>query len=337
MQDLALPIATVPTVEQINLEYRLSQSKASEAVQHAVNCGLLLLQVKAGLAHGEWLPWLKAQQESGAIEFSERTAQAYIRVASNPQRAADFKAPSIRAALELLTEEKPPVDQSALELETAKERLAREAAEANAKAEAEARVIADRDKESWRAQAIAEKKAKTEAEQKAQIAQGEAATLRRTLAAEADKLAEAKILETRLEVSKAKEEADKLKESIKSLKREREDAIQRGVQNKLREQQSSLDAKEAQLVSIEQRIDFLKSQLTPMEGANKAIAHHRPLISKIDHDINEIAVFIGDAFDPSKCPTPPEAIIREWEHGAQKIRQLADMIQLALRGALPHE
>ena len=193
------------------------------------------------------------------------------------------------------------------------------------------------EKEEFRKQYVDEMRAGKEKTQLIQTAQTESATLRRTLAAEADKLADAKILETRLEVSHAKEEASKLKESIKALKREREDAIQRGVQNKLREQQSSLDAKEAQLVSIEQRIDFLKNQLTPMEGANKAIARHRPLIAKIDHDINEIAVFIGDAFDPSKCPAPPEEIIREWEHGAQKIRQLADMIHLALRGALPHE
>ena len=73
MNDIAqapLVAEYIPTVEAINLEYRLSQSKASEAVQHAINCGLMLLQVKASLKHGEWLPWLKQQQESGAVEFT---------------------------------------------------------------------------------------------------------------------------------------------------------------------------------------------------------------------------------------------------------------------------
>jgi predicted metal-dependent hydrolase len=59
----------------------------------------------ASLAHGQWLPWLKAQQESGAIEFTERTASRYIRVASNRTRVSDSEnSPSIRAALELLTD-----------------------------------------------------------------------------------------------------------------------------------------------------------------------------------------------------------------------------------------
>lgn len=71
----------LPTVEQINLEHRLANSKASEAVQHALNCGLMLSQVKASLAHGEWLPWLKQQQESGLIGFSHKTATKYMNLA----------------------------------------------------------------------------------------------------------------------------------------------------------------------------------------------------------------------------------------------------------------
>ncbi|NVZ11726.1 hypothetical protein HW932_20985 [Allochromatium humboldtianum] len=52
------------------------------------------------------MPWLKQQQESGAVDFSEVTAQRYMRIASNPSRATDLERPSIRAALELLTEDK---------------------------------------------------------------------------------------------------------------------------------------------------------------------------------------------------------------------------------------
>ena len=57
------------------------------------------------LNHGEWLPWLKRQQESGAISFTERTASKYMRVASNRNHGSDLiEAPSIRAALELLSD-----------------------------------------------------------------------------------------------------------------------------------------------------------------------------------------------------------------------------------------
>ena len=64
----------------------------------ATNCGLMLLQVKASLPHGRWLSWLKQQQESGAIEFSERTASKYMRVAANRNHGSDLEAPSIRAS-----------------------------------------------------------------------------------------------------------------------------------------------------------------------------------------------------------------------------------------------
>ena len=121
MNDIAqapLVAEYIPTVEAINLEYRLSQSKASEAVQHAINCGLMLLQVKASLKHGEWLPWLKQQQESGAVEFSQPTASRYMTLARNYSRENNLiEQPSIRAALELLTEDKADESQPALELE----------------------------------------------------------------------------------------------------------------------------------------------------------------------------------------------------------------------------
>ncbi|MBV5273389.1 MAG: hypothetical protein JZU52_07015 [Lamprocystis purpurea] len=221
-------------------------------------------------------------------------------------------------------------------------------AEATAKAEEDGRKLTARlvqeavdklqeEKESWRQQAIGEKKTRTVAEQKAETAQAEAATLRRTLALEAERLAQAKVMEARAEIRHSKEQADKLKDTIKSLKHEREDAIQRGVTNKLREQQSTLDSREAQLVSLEQRIAFLKSELEPLTEANQAVARHRPRIVEADHLINSIAVLISDAFDPAHCGAPPEEIRREWEHGAKKIDQLAEMIRLAISGGFDHE
>src|SRR5512144_2268302 len=84
------PTAVIPTAQQIDSEHRLALAKAGEAIQHAINCGRMLLEVKASLNHGEWLPWLKAQQEGGAISFSEVTAQRYMRVASNPSRVTDL-------------------------------------------------------------------------------------------------------------------------------------------------------------------------------------------------------------------------------------------------------
>ena len=58
----------------------------------------MLLQIKAGLNHGEWLPWLKRQQESGEIEFSQPTASKYMRLAANYNRDFNLEGvTSIRA------------------------------------------------------------------------------------------------------------------------------------------------------------------------------------------------------------------------------------------------
>lgn len=73
--------------------------KAGDALREVLLQGGDLLRVKSQLKHGQWAPWLA--KNCGSI--SERTAQDYMRLAANPQRAADFiAAGSIRQALALL-------------------------------------------------------------------------------------------------------------------------------------------------------------------------------------------------------------------------------------------
>ncbi len=72
-------------------------------------------EVKASLSHGEWLPWLNGEIESGRLKVKARQANTYMKIASNPQRDADLlEAPSIRAALELLSDKEPAEQQGAL-------------------------------------------------------------------------------------------------------------------------------------------------------------------------------------------------------------------------------
>jgi hypothetical protein len=69
------------------------------AMKHAIAAGELLAEAKSKVPHGEWLPWLEAN-----CEMSERTAQAYMRIArelgklepAKAQRVADL---SVRDAL----------------------------------------------------------------------------------------------------------------------------------------------------------------------------------------------------------------------------------------------
>jgi site-specific DNA-methyltransferase (adenine-specific) len=68
-----------------NREHDLCRTSAYSMVEHAMNAGQALIEAKGRVPHGEWLPWLAEN-----FEASERTAQNYMTVAANPQRAADL-------------------------------------------------------------------------------------------------------------------------------------------------------------------------------------------------------------------------------------------------------
>jgi len=75
----AAPLTT--TAAEIHAEHEAAQRCASEAIAHAIRCGELLIQTKAALPHGAFGAWLAAN-----AEFSERTAQGYMRLARlNPE------------------------------------------------------------------------------------------------------------------------------------------------------------------------------------------------------------------------------------------------------------
>jgi hypothetical protein len=87
---------------RINAEHAGASNALKKGLQHAIACGNLLIEAKRKAPRGEWLLWLKTN-----CEVSERTAQAYIRVAKafttlgedKAQRVADL---SFRDALNSL-------------------------------------------------------------------------------------------------------------------------------------------------------------------------------------------------------------------------------------------
>jgi hypothetical protein len=58
---------------RINAAHARVGISMSEGMRGATEAGRLLLEAKSTAAHGQWLPWLKAN-----CKFSERTAQAYM-------------------------------------------------------------------------------------------------------------------------------------------------------------------------------------------------------------------------------------------------------------------
>lgn len=95
------------------------------------------LQIKATLNHGEWLPWLQGAMERGELEVGLRQAQRYIKLAANTTRESYLiEAPSIRAALELLSDQEPDAEQADLiPVDVDAERQARIAAEQQAESQ----------------------------------------------------------------------------------------------------------------------------------------------------------------------------------------------------------
>jgi hypothetical protein len=61
--------------ERLKVEHAAVNGAMNESLIHAMAAGDILIEAKAQLKHGQWLPWLKT---SGV---SERTAQRYIRLA----------------------------------------------------------------------------------------------------------------------------------------------------------------------------------------------------------------------------------------------------------------
>ncbi len=63
--------------KRINEEHKRCEGAVNAALEHAMNAGDLLLEVKDTSPHGTWQGWLE-----GNFVGSVRTAQAYMRVAS---------------------------------------------------------------------------------------------------------------------------------------------------------------------------------------------------------------------------------------------------------------
>ena len=108
MTELRINIAS-----DINRAHELASSKAEQAVAHAIEAGKLLLEAKAALPHGEWLPWLEEN-----IWLSSRQARRYMQVAqgrplpvralATGDRSADSVSPAKSDTVSVLVEDWMP-------------------------------------------------------------------------------------------------------------------------------------------------------------------------------------------------------------------------------------
>jgi len=81
-----------------------TREKGNEWLCEITLQGQRLLQIKELVGHGKWLEWLS----SHCPLVTERQAQRYMRVASNPTRVSDSSAVSLREALRACSEPDEP-------------------------------------------------------------------------------------------------------------------------------------------------------------------------------------------------------------------------------------
>jgi hypothetical protein len=94
--------------DRIHAEHEASVAALRRGVEHAVAAGHLLLEAKAQLKHGEWLPWLREH-----CRVPVRTCQLYMDVAKH---VADGKSASLAYLPSELTVPDPDSEAFALGL-----------------------------------------------------------------------------------------------------------------------------------------------------------------------------------------------------------------------------
>jgi hypothetical protein len=86
---------------RINAEHVAAEKAYQSGVEHALQCGDLLLEAKALLPHGQWLPWLESN-----CSVSSRSARLYMQLARNRQgleaKSATVANLTMQGALQLL-------------------------------------------------------------------------------------------------------------------------------------------------------------------------------------------------------------------------------------------
>jgi hypothetical protein len=99
-------LSLLDLVARVNHEHKQVKECVIKGAQHAVKAGELLWEAKRKAGHGRWLEWIAEN-----CEFSERTAQLYMKLASalpqvaNPQCVADL---SLTGAIKMIEDLKAP-------------------------------------------------------------------------------------------------------------------------------------------------------------------------------------------------------------------------------------
>lgn len=94
-------------VQELSEEYKNFKTVNKNTLQHAVNCGRILLQIKEHCEHGKWQAWLDFNMEFGNLPLANNRYKVYMRLAKNSHLIVG--ATCIREALNVIRCEKEPI------------------------------------------------------------------------------------------------------------------------------------------------------------------------------------------------------------------------------------
>ena len=90
-ETVSTPVVPAPLSDlstQINNHHQRALSLANSSIEYALKCGHALIEAKAQLPHGRWIPWLRGN----CPDICTRQVQRYMRLADNwPQIEAERK------------------------------------------------------------------------------------------------------------------------------------------------------------------------------------------------------------------------------------------------------
>jgi hypothetical protein len=112
MIDPSMSNSLADLAARIEAEHAAASEAARNHVEHAMLAGELLIEAKAQLGHGRWLPWLA---DRGIVE---RTAQLYMRLARNKEtiKSATVADLTVRGAIMMLAPQASPEEIEDLKL-----------------------------------------------------------------------------------------------------------------------------------------------------------------------------------------------------------------------------
>lgn len=304
-------------IEAITEEILSYKRTAGESI---LEIGRRLKEAKALLSHGEWLPWL-----SEKVEFSERSAQNFMRLADayqNPQTLADLGASKALVLLALPAserenfaqekhvvngEEKSVSEMSKRELEEAirRRKLAElKAAETARELDRQKEATAEAEAAAEKAQA-AEEAARAEVENAKSIslaAQERTAELERELKALRDKPVDVAVQTVD---ASAEQIAAAVKEAEKAAKAKRDAAVAKkakelkAAEAQRDEARKAVENAEAGRKAAEEQAAALRAELEKARKSaaamdNKALAEFGVLFRQAQETVNRLTELAGE-------------------------------------------